>query len=37
MANPRISLTPEGEVVLLWPAEAHLVDEMEQRLERARR
>lgn len=28
MGNPRISLTPEAEVVLLSPAEAHLVDEM---------
>jgi hypothetical protein len=28
MANPHISLTPGGEVALLWPAAAHLADEM---------
>jgi hypothetical protein len=28
MADPRISLTRGSEVVLLWPAEAHPVDEM---------
>jgi hypothetical protein len=28
MANARISLTPDGEVVLQSPAEAHLVDKI---------